>query len=709
MESTFKLFRVRGIEIGVNWSWLFIFVLVAWSLGAAVLPQSHPGLESEVYIGMGIVAAILFFTSILLHELGHAFQALKEGMQIDGITLWLLGGVARFRSMFPSAGAEFRIAVAGPVVTLVLAGIFTVLNWAGSAFAWPGAFVGVVDWLARINIIVLVFNMLPALPLDGGRVLRSYLWGRHGSFSVATVSAARAGKTFGGFLIAVGLLGFITGLAVGGLWFAVIGWFIMQAAGAEQQFALVRKAIGGLQVRDLMTPEPDVVSPNLTVLEFLDDVARVRGHSTYPVVDSFGRLAGLASLRRAGQVTPDERSMRTIHDIMLSGDETPTLSPDLDAVDALERLQQGPGRAVVLDDGEIVGIVSINDVARTLKIEQLRGDREPKPPGARRSSLLVGVLVGVMILAAGGYIYHPPVAVLAPGETIDVTDDITIEGTESHEISGAYMLTSVRVHQPNVFGVAMAFARDRDVIPMDALIPSDVDPEEWIEEQQSLFDQSQMVAAAAAAQSAGMEVDITGTGARVLGVIEGTPASDVLSSDDVILAVNGEEVALAADLQDEIRAHPAGTEFTLTVERDGEEIKVDVASAQLEAGEGAAGIGVWIETRDMDVGLPFEVSFADREIGGPSAGLAYALAVHDLLVSEDLADGRAVAATGQIEMDGRVRRVGGVDAKAISVRDAGGDLFLVPSSEVDAARGVGISVRGVDSLDEAIRSLRGSS
>src|SRR3990172_6650138 len=243
MESSFIFVRVRGIPIGANWSWLFVFALLTWSLGSALFPRTYPGLSGSAYWAMGLVTAILFFGSVLLHELGHAFRALKEGMRIEGITLWLFGGVAKFVGMFPSPGAEFRIAIAGPIVSVALAGGFGVLAFAGRELGWPASTRGVVDYLARINAILVGFNMVPALPLDGGRVLRAWLWHRQRSFSADTVSAARAGRAFGGLLIGLGLLGFFTGAGTGGLWFVFLGWFLLQAAQAEASFALVRQAL----------------------------------------------------------------------------------------------------------------------------------------------------------------------------------------------------------------------------------------------------------------------------------------------------------------------------------------------------------------------------------------------------------------------------------------------------------------------------------
>ncbi len=230
MNSSFRLGRVAGIEIGVNWSWLIVFGLITWSLATAIFPNANPGLGHGTYVGMAVVAALLFFLSILLHELGHAVQAQREGIEIVGITLWLFGGVAKFRGMFPSAGTEFRIAIAGPLVSLALGVAFV---GAALAMSGPEQVDAVAAWLGYINLSLLVFNLLPALPLDGGRVLRSALWAARKDFRRATRVAAAIGRGFGFLFIAGGLvLAFWTD-PMSGLWLAFLGWFLLSAAWAE--------------------------------------------------------------------------------------------------------------------------------------------------------------------------------------------------------------------------------------------------------------------------------------------------------------------------------------------------------------------------------------------------------------------------------------------------------------------------------------------
>ena len=249
MSSSFRIGRVAGIDIGANWTWLVVLALFVWSLAGGVFPDTNPGLSSATYVVMGVVAALLFFTSLVLHELGHAQQARREGMEVSGVTLWALGGVARFNGMFPSPGAELRVAIAGPAVSLVLGGVFVAL----ALVLRPGSAVdGVVAWLGYINLLLIVFNLIPALPMDGGRVLRALLWRRRGDLAWATGIAAGIGFVLGCAMVAIGLVAGLSG-APGALWIALIGWFVVVAGRAEAQTVALRAALEGVHVRDAMT------------------------------------------------------------------------------------------------------------------------------------------------------------------------------------------------------------------------------------------------------------------------------------------------------------------------------------------------------------------------------------------------------------------------------------------------------------------------
>jgi Zn-dependent protease len=364
VRSSFELGRIAGISIGVNWSWLVVFGLIVWSLAASVFPAQNPGLPDAAYAAMAVAAAVLFFASLLLHELGHAFEARSEGMQIEGITLWLFGGVAKFRGTFPSAGAEFRIAIAGPLVSLAIGIAFVALAVLANL---PSAADGVAAWLGVINLTLLVFNLLPALPLDGGRVLRSGLWALRGDFAWATRIAAGVGRAIGALMIAGGIVVFLAGGRYGGLWLSLVGWFLYEAASGEARYLAAHETLRGMHVRDLMVTEPVTVPSNLTLGQFMDDVVWSRRYTTYPVVDN-GKVVGLLPFRCVAQVPRNEWDARTVADCMLPREEVPQLRPEQDLAEALVELGQSDvNRGLVLDDGRLAGFLSITDVARALE------------------------------------------------------------------------------------------------------------------------------------------------------------------------------------------------------------------------------------------------------------------------------------------------------------------------------------------------------
>ncbi len=363
MNPTVSLGRIAGIRIGLNWSWAIVLALIVWSLADAVFPAQDPGLSRAAYAGMAVAAALLFFVSLLLHEFGHALQARREGLEIEGITLWLFGGVAQFKGEFPSARAELRIALAGPAVTLAIGSVLIAL----AALAHlPSGVDGVVFWLGYINFFLLAFNLLPALPLDGGRVLRALIWARRRDFGSATRTAAEVSRALALVLIGGGLLLLFTEGTFSGAWLAFIGWFVLQAAGSEARYPLIREALAGLAVRNLMAPDPLTAEAGQTLAEFMEQVPATAHFTAYPVLDG-ERVVGMLPFRRVVDIPPGEWSARLVADSLVPLAEVPLLHPDESALDAFAELS-APGlhRGLVLRDGRLVGLLSITDFARVL-------------------------------------------------------------------------------------------------------------------------------------------------------------------------------------------------------------------------------------------------------------------------------------------------------------------------------------------------------
>lgn len=366
MTSSVRLGRIAGIELGVNWSWLIAAVLFTWVLADGVFPQTNPGLGDGVYLAMALVAVVVFFASLVAHEFGHALQARREGVAIDGITLWVFGGVAKLAGPFPTPEAELRIALAGPAVSLVLGLIFLAV---AALLPLPAAADGVVHWLGNTNLVLLAFNMLPALPLDGGRVLRALLWRSRRDFRAATRTAAALGRGFGQGLIALGVLAVVAGGGASGVWLAFIGWFLLGAADAEARAAELGGLVSGLRVADAMVRDPVVVAPDLSLEDFLERVFFAHRHTAYPVVDDAGRAQGIVSFRDALRLPRDRWQELRVADVMVPIERSDIFAPDLALEEAMRRLAGSQlRRALVVRGPELIGLLSVTDVVRLLEL-----------------------------------------------------------------------------------------------------------------------------------------------------------------------------------------------------------------------------------------------------------------------------------------------------------------------------------------------------
>jgi Zn-dependent protease len=375
MSSGFRLGRVAGIEIDAHWSWLLVVALIVWSLASGVFPETNPGLSDGTYLAMAAAASVVFFASLTLHELGHAFQARRDGIAIEGITLWVFGGVARLRGQLPSAGAELRMAVVGPAVSLALGIVFLL---AALVLPLPASVDAVVFWLGQINLYLLVFNLLPALRLDGGRVLRAVLWARRRDFVSATRTAGALGRGFGQLSIAAGLLLVIVVGDFGGLWVAFLGWFLLAAAEAELEAAAAREALADLTVSDLMVRNPVTVEADTTVQALMNQVFLRTRHTAFPVLTA-GCPIGIVSFRDAVALPRVAWQTTTVREIMVSAPEA-SVDPHTALSDVLPRLAESDmRRLLVCRDSRLEGLLSWTDVSRVLEVRS-----ELAPPVADR-------------------------------------------------------------------------------------------------------------------------------------------------------------------------------------------------------------------------------------------------------------------------------------------------------------------------------------
>jgi Zn-dependent protease/CBS domain-containing protein len=367
LATGLRVGRLAGIEIWLHWTWLLAAVFIAASLAGSVFPSELGGLSGAAYLAMGLVTALLFFVSVLLHELGHALQARREGIPTRGITLWMLGGAARSGGPFRSAGEEARVALAGPAVSAVLG---AALVGAGQIGGLPAAIGTVLEWLGWTNLLLLAFNMIPALPLDGGRVLRAVLWRFSGNLLRATRIAAGASQVLAVALMCFGAVSLVASASFGGLWLAFIGWFVFSAATAERGGAEAQVALAGVPVAKLMTPDPITVPATVSAWELLR-LSRQTGHSVYPVIDEHGDAVGLIATRQAERLPAHRRDWVTVRELLAAGPHPLAFDAETEALAAVPALLGNPlHRAAVLRAGRLVGLLALSDVSRGV---QLRG------------------------------------------------------------------------------------------------------------------------------------------------------------------------------------------------------------------------------------------------------------------------------------------------------------------------------------------------
>lgn len=383
MDASVTIGHVRGVRVGLHWSVLVIVALVALGLATVQLPDAATGYTGTEYWGAALVTAVVFVASILAHELSHALVAIRAGRQVRAITLWLLGGVAELERGADSPGEELRIAIAGPATSAAVAVVAGAATAALHAAGASPLAVAVAAWIAGMNAILAVFNMVPAAPLDGGRVLRAALWAwRHDRVGSA-VAAARAGRLFGLTLVVLGALLFLTG--GGGLWFVLLGWFLMNAARAEEFQVEVEDRLAGVRVGDVMSRDPLCAPAALDAQRFLDEFVMRHPFSTFPIVDAAGRPTGLLTLRRLKALDAAERARTPVAAVACPLDEVPRANPDEPLVAALARMRDdcAQGRLLVFEGDRLVGLLSPTDVQRALDRAELRRRAAPEGPGWR--------------------------------------------------------------------------------------------------------------------------------------------------------------------------------------------------------------------------------------------------------------------------------------------------------------------------------------
>ncbi len=365
------LFKLLGFEVRIDASWLLLALLVTWSLAKGVFPSTYAykGIAESTYWIMGAAGALGLFLSIIFHELCHSLVATRYGIPMKGITLFIFGGVAEMDDEPPSAKAEFLMAIAGPLSSVVLGLAFQGVAYAGQSLGWPGSISTVASYLGWINFILAAFNLLPAFPLDGGRVLRSILWGWKGNLRWATRISSWIGSAFGLVLIALGVINIFRGSFIGGIWWLMIGFFLRNAAQMSYSQILARKVLEGEKVRRFMVADPVTVSRGLTLEEFIHDYVYRYHFKMFPVV-SFDRLVGCLTVRRVAEVPREEWREHTVGEIAQPCTPDITIGPDDDAVRALAVMSRSANsRLLVVEGDRLVGIITLKDMLQFLSLK----------------------------------------------------------------------------------------------------------------------------------------------------------------------------------------------------------------------------------------------------------------------------------------------------------------------------------------------------
>jgi Zn-dependent protease/CBS domain-containing protein len=368
MRANIQLGRIWNIPIGINYSWFLIFALATWSLALGFLPFAVPGLPPGAYWLLGVVTSLLFFGSVLAHELGHAYLARRNGVPVRAITLFFFGGVAEITREPRTAGAEFRIAIAGPLVSVVLAALFGLLLLLSQGHP---TITGPAMWLARINLVLAAFNMLPGFPLDGGRVFRAIVWRLTSSEMRATHLASIVGQVVAFGFIGVGAANALGGNLVNGLWLVFLGLFLNSAAASSRQQAQMQSALRGLTVGQIMSRNVLRVPSWVTVGDLLTPFTLSQGHRAF-LVEDFGQVRGLLSLADIGRTPRAEWRMLKAEQLMTPRDKLVVVHPETDIQAAMQLMEEHKLPQLLVMDaarGEVLGVFSSEQILNYLRVQ----------------------------------------------------------------------------------------------------------------------------------------------------------------------------------------------------------------------------------------------------------------------------------------------------------------------------------------------------
>jgi len=369
MKRSIKLITLFGIPVEINYTWFIIFGLVIFTLARGYFPNTDPELSTLSHWLMAVVAAILLFASLLAHELSHSLVAQRNNLPIHGITLFVFGGVAHLEKEPPTPAVEFKMAIAGPLMSFFLSLLFFFLTKVLNSFGFPRYLLSIFEYLFILNLVVGLFNLVPGFPLDGGRILRAALWGWSKDIKKATGIASAFGKGFAFFLIAVGLLNLFLGSVISGVWFIFIGLFLQEAAEVSYRQVVMKKILTGVRVENLMTRSVITVPANLTIDKLLEDYFFRFRFASFPVVED-DTLLGLLTLHAIKEVEREKWSQLKARDIMIPLSPRLTITKEEEVTEALAKMaSSGTGRLLVIEDSKLIGILSQRDIMRLFEFK----------------------------------------------------------------------------------------------------------------------------------------------------------------------------------------------------------------------------------------------------------------------------------------------------------------------------------------------------
>ena len=367
MIKKIELIKIFDIPIKLDLSWFIILAFITWTLAAGYFPSKYPELDKFTYLIMGLFSALLLFVSVLLHELSHALVARRNNIPIRGITLFIFGGIAEMDQEPPTARSEILMAAAGPLCSGILSFLFLLIGNLFTNFLPYAPIIGILKYCVFINTALMIFNLLPGFPLDGGRILRAVIWNYTGDLKKATYTTSRIGSSMGVFFIIFGFFNIFTGNFIGGLWFALIGLFIKSAADAGYQQLLSGNLLQGIKVSEIMTRDLITVNNSITLDRLVDDYFLKHRFNSYPVV-SDDTLLGMVSIHDVKQIPREDWKEVNVSKILDARIIGFCVHPDDDATNAMSRMvKNGLGRVPVLDSGKLVGIVSHRDIMQIIK------------------------------------------------------------------------------------------------------------------------------------------------------------------------------------------------------------------------------------------------------------------------------------------------------------------------------------------------------